>query len=459
MNFTQFLQVLKARKAIVLTVFTVVVLTTLGISMIMPKRYTAELVMSIDSRGLDAVTGQPINTFLTPAYLATQVDTINSHNVALKVVDQLGLANSAEARQRWEDAGGEGNFRDYMADSLMGKLEVKPSRDSNMITISYTSPDPHYASVVANAFGAAYQKILVDIRSANAQQNNDFFQQQLKGLKSDMDRAQQRLTEFQQKEGISATDERMDIETQRLNDLAAQLGQAQSATLDAQSRARGGVSSPDVLNNGLIQNLKGTLASQEAQFKQMQESNGPNYPKYKEMEAQVQATRDQLNQLLRQYSGSVNSVAANSASRQAAVENAMAEQKARVMDLKKRRATMDALTADVENAQKAYAQAQQRSFETMLQSRNSSTDYAILKSAPEPNGPSGPRVFMNTLLAVVVGLLLGISFAWLAEVMNRRVRSAMDVELLLDVPVLADLRKTRRLRRPRPPMLNGPKAA
>lgn len=98
----------------------------------------------------------------------------------------------------------------------------------------------------------------------------------------------------------------------------------------------------------------------------------------------MQATRDQLNQLLRQYSGSVSSVASNSASRQAAVEAALAEQKARVMDMKKRRATMDALTADVDNAQKAYAQAQQRSFETMLQSRNSSTDYAILKSAPEP---------------------------------------------------------------------------
>ncbi len=66
---------------------------------------------------------------------------------------------------------------------------------------------------------------------------------------------------------------------------------------------------------------------------------------------------------------------------------------------------------------------------------------------------------MNVLMSIIVGLLLGISFAWLAEVMNRRVRSAMDVELLLDVPVLADLRKTRRLRRPRPPLLNGPKAA
>lgn len=286
MNFTQFLQVLRARKAIVLTVFFVVVGATTVVTLMLPKRYTAELVMSIDARGQDAVTGQSMVNFLTPAYLATQVDTITSHNVALKVVDQLGLANSPEARQKWEDAGGEGNYRDFMADSIRAKLEVKPSRDSNMITISYTSPDPHYASVIANAFGAAYQKMLIDIRSSNAQQNNDFFQQQLKGLKADMDRAQQRLTEFQQKkEGISATDERMDIETQRLNDLAAQLGAAQSSTLEAQSRARGGVASPDVLNNGLIQNLKGTLASQEAQFKQMQASNGPNYPKYKEMEA------------------------------------------------------------------------------------------------------------------------------------------------------------------------------
>ncbi len=335
MNFTQFLQVLRARKAIVLTVFFVVVGATTVVTLMLPKRYTAELVMSIDARGQDAVTGQSMVNFLTPAYLATQVDTITSHNVALKVVDQLGLANSPEARQKWEDAGGEGNYRDFMADSIRAKLEVKPSRDSNMITISYTSPDPHYASVIANAFGAAYQKMLIDIRSSNAQQNNDFFQQQLKGLKADMDRAQQRLTEFQQKRRHqchrrahghrNTAPERSGGPTGRSAIVHAGSAIACSWRCGFAGRAQQWSDPEPQRHARVARSAVQTDASQQRPQLSEVQGNG----------SQVQATRDQLNQLLRQYSGSVSSVASNSASRQAAVEAALAEQKARVMDMKK----------------------------------------------------------------------------------------------------------------------------
>jgi succinoglycan biosynthesis transport protein ExoP len=53
-----------------------------------------------------------------------------------------------------------------------------------------------------------------------------------------------------------------------------------------------------------------------------------------------------------------------------------------------------------------------------------------------PISPSGPRVLLNTLLAVFVGLFFGFSFAMIAELLHRVVRSEIDLIESLPAPLL-----------------------
>ncbi|WP_223673088.1 hypothetical protein, partial [Proteus terrae] len=87
--------------------------------------------------------------------------------------------------------------------------------------------------------------------------------------RENLEAAQRKLSAFQQEKGIIATDERIDVETARLNELSAQLVSLQAVTADAISRrAQTGLSSPDAMNSAVIMGLKADLARQEARLKE-----------------------------------------------------------------------------------------------------------------------------------------------------------------------------------------------
>ena len=82
MNFTQFLLILNARKWIILGVLLLTVGVTAGVSLWLPKEYTAATTLIIDSKSKDPFTGQLLPSQMFPGYMATQVDVIKSANVA-----------------------------------------------------------------------------------------------------------------------------------------------------------------------------------------------------------------------------------------------------------------------------------------------------------------------------------------------------------------------------------------
>ncbi|MBW8901441.1 MAG: chain length determinant protein EpsF, partial [Massilia sp.] len=53
--------------------------------------------------------------------------------------------------------------------------------------------------------------------------------------------------------------------------------------------------------------------------------------------------------------------------------------------------------------------------------------------------PSGPRILLNTLIAFILGSVLGVGLALLIEMLNRPIRSSSDLKELLGVPVLGTI--------------------
>lgn len=441
MSLQQFLLILRARRLALLGVWGTVVVTALVVSLLLPKQYTAEAVIAIDTVKLDPISNLPMSGQLIPGYLATQVDILTSHETALKVVDMLHLDQYAEAKEQFAEAtGGKGSLRDWLADNLLKNLDVKPSRESNAITLSYTSPDPAFSSALANNFVEAYKQVIIDIRTSSAQQNNLFFRKQIDELQKKLEQAQGALSAYQQQEGIVATDERMDIETQRLAEISSQLVAAQTQSIDANSRSQNqqGVA-PDVLNNPLIQQQKSMVAQLEGKFRQIAAKEGPNHPQYQQAQAELGAARAQLANLIKQYTAGLSSSAENAEQRLAKLQQAQAEQKRRVLQLKEQRARLDILQRGVDNAQRIYDLAMQKLAESAMESNSDATNVAVLKAAPEPTKHSKPKLLVNLILALFLGGLLGTGFALLLELQDRRIRSAADLEQLLKLPVLADL--------------------
>lgn len=449
MSFSQFLNILRARKRVVLLTLAIVVSLITAISLVWPKSYMATSSVLVDIKGADPLTGAYAPGALLPGYMATQLDVLTSKTVAVRVVDKLRMAENPTIHQQWQEATeGKGDIRFWLAELLLKKLDVKPSRESSVIEIDFSSESAQFAALVANAFAEAYIETNLELRVEPAKQTNDWFEKQLKGLRTNLEVAQKALSKYQQDKGIVAVDERLDVENARLAELSSLVVGAQGMKVDSVSRERQmseaggrGDAVADIANNPLIQSLKAELARSEAKLSELGARLGRNHPQFREAQAEADGIRQKLDSEIKVAGSGIANTAQMQQKRENELRGALATQKSRVLELRKQRDEMSLLTREVENAQRAYDAALQRASQTRLESQSNQTNVVLLSRAIEPLDPAKPKVLLNIILSIVIGSMLGVGLAFVRELLDRRVRDADDLADLLQTRVLTTLPK------------------
>lgn len=442
MNFQQFLAILRARWWVAASILVLAVVAALGVSLMLPKQYTATASVVVDMKP-DPIQAVMFQGMLSPAYMATQVDVLESDRVAQRVVRNLKLAENPQVRAQWQEAtNGEGSIEQWLSETFKAAMSVKPSKESNVINVSYKSRDPRFAAALANAFVQAYVDTTLDLRVDPAKQYSTFFDVRAKELRDGLEKAQTRLSAFQKEKGIIATDERFDVENYRLNELSSQLVGVQGLSAESTSRqAHAGNSMAEVLNNPLIANLKIDLSRGEARLKELSSRLGDNNPQVIEAKANVAELRARMDAEAQRVVGSVSVTNTVNKQREAQIRAELEQQRAKVLKMKELRDEGMVLVRDVENAQRAYDAVLQRLNQSSLESQTTQSNVYVLTSATPPSTPSSPKPVLNTILALAIGLIIGIGAAFGVEMLDRRLRSTDDVGAALGLPVIGVLPK------------------
>ena len=181
MNFVQFLAILRARYKLALGVFGVIVVAALVLSLVWPKSYTASATVVIDASKPDPLAAVLYAGGVNPSLIATQIDVIQSDRVAFKVVRNLKLTENPQIREQWQAATkGEGSIEQWLGTVFQRALDVKPSRESNVVTVTYKAADPKFAAALANAFVQAYLETNIEMKVEPARLYSSFFDQRAK---------------------------------------------------------------------------------------------------------------------------------------------------------------------------------------------------------------------------------------------------------------------------------------
>jgi len=172
MSLNQFLPVIKARRWVVLSTLAVAVVAAVAASALLPARWTASASVLLEWKGTDPATGVLISGQTRPEHLATQLEIIQSRNVALKVVEALKLQDSQRLQQEWRDSTqGRGSLKVWIADRLLARLKADPVRESSVVSINYSGVDPASAAAIANAFAEAYASTNVELQREGARRS------------------------------------------------------------------------------------------------------------------------------------------------------------------------------------------------------------------------------------------------------------------------------------------------
>lgn len=442
MTLHQFLLILRARYRVALLILLLAVSAALAVSLILPKKYTAQTAVLVDIRSPDPVAGgTPLQGVVAPSYMATQVDIIGGDRVAQRVVKMLKLDENPSTKERWMEATeGRGTLEGWLADSLQKRLDVRPARESNVINITYKGSNPEDAANIANAFAQAYLEINLALKTEPARIYAEWFDAQTKTSRAKLEEAQARLSEYQQKAGIVSSDERVDYETAKLGEISSQLTTVQGDTTDSQSkRGSRGDTVAEVMQSPLINGLKADVARQEAKVQEVSVRLGENHPERQRAEAELAALKSRLSNETARINASIETTYRVAKDRERELQGAVGAQKSRVLALNKQRDELNVYRRDVESAQRAYEAVSQSASQTRLQSLTNQTNVVRMNVATPPVNPSSPRLLVNLLIAAFGGTLLGVACALLLELTNRRVRSAEDLVQMLGLPVLASI--------------------
>lgn len=444
MNLQQFLLILRARYKVALLLLVSTVAIAIPVIQSLPRQYTATTSLVVDVRPQD-----PISAMMMPSSRATHEDIIKSDRVAQKVVKTLKLDEDAKLKQRWlEAAGGEGKLQVWLTDLLQRGLSVTPSRrDSNILSIEYNAADPAFAAAVANAFAQAFIDIMVELKVEPAKQYARWFGDQSKVLRENLEKAQAQLSQFQQQKGIIVKEEMLDSEMARLTALNAQLTAVQTEASVARSRERsggGGSMLPEVQQSGVIQNLRGEIARQETRLKDAGFNLGSNHPQYKRMQAELAELKANLVAETRHLTSSFSASGSVGRDREKELNAAIEAQKKKLLELRSERDQLAVLQRDVDAAQNAYDGVARRYSQASLESQATQTNVFQLTPADAPLEPSSPKILRYTLMAIVLGAMLGFGAAFGLELLDRRVRCVDDLAEMLQMPVLGVIIRDKR---------------
>ncbi len=447
----QVLAVLAARWPWALAVLVLCVAATTVVSVTMLKRYTAWASVMLDARSPDQVAGGTPNSSLPGGYMATQMELITSERVGRAVIRALDLGKDAGLRDAWQKAGdGKGDFEAWLSDMMQKGLAVKPAPVSNVVTVAYTSDDGEKAAEIVNAYVKAYIGTSLELRMERLRQFSGFFDARAKELRADLERAQDKVSDYQQKNGLLVGEEKLNIEATRLAELGAQLLAAQSANAEVAGRIKQAGQRTEQLQevwqNPAVAALAAEVTREEVRAREMTSRFGENHPQLIEQEARLSELRSKL---AAERGRAVSNVSfGNSAtqSRVTQISSALEAQRAKVLRMQSQREQSVSLQREVEVAQRAYDTMQQRVSQASIESQNTQTNLSVLKHATVPMSPSSPNLLKNIGASIAVGLLLGLGLVLGREQLDRRMRTVDDVSelkqpMLVCLPVSAHARR------------------
>lgn len=428
MSLSQFFSILRARRGLAAFILLATLAVALGWALLRPASYRAIAPVLVDVR-MDPTNATPLQGMVAPTFMSTQIDIIKSDRVAQRVAqilppDQEPLKGLRDAAQK------QAQPDRWIADKLQHGLEVKPARETNIINITWVGRTPAEAARVANAFAQAYLETNLDLKTEPAKKYTVWFDEQVQGVRSRLEQAQQKLAAYQEKAGIVTADEKSDFETTRLNELLQQLSVAQT-------RGIGGSSAGASDSSPLVNNLRQDVARMEAKIAQGSATMGSRHPEMLRMQSELAAMKARLNEESHRVGVSAEQSAEARAERVRALQAAINDQKQKVLALNRQRAEANILKADVDSAQKAFDTVTASAAQARLQSMSNQTNVMKLAPAVEPMEATGPTTAQAMLIGLAVGIVLAIAGALMAELSNRRVRTAADLSMVTHLQILA----------------------
>lgn len=476
-HLRDYLGVLMKRKWVVVVFLISVMSATVFFTCMEIPLYKSAVVMKIDQDGHNALSlsGLPV-AHSGADYYVTQYEILKSQSLAERVIRKLELGKNKDflplenglskakgsvtkavsgivslvvpsrpstgpAQQSSEGPSVEQGIPLYLINSLIGRLEVTPVKNSQLVKVSFSSHNPGLAANVVKTVAEEYIGYDLESRIEATREAKEFLQKQIELTRIKVENSEKKLNAYASRNEIIFLDnEKQSVITQKLSEISAALSGATTERMQKEALLReireSGAENPTVLNNSLIQGLKGQHAALEAEYFNLSKTYTPDYPKMKSLQAQVDAVRNRIelekNHIVRSLESDYSAVL----KKEASLKDAFGKQQRRVLDFQGRAAEYQILKREVEVNKQLHNNLLQRLNEVGVAAMSKASNIQVVDRARYPRAPYKPTTTQNILLSIVFGLAGGIGLAFLIDYFDNTVKDTQEIEKKTHLPTL-----------------------
>lgn len=451
LDLRELVRALYRRKAIIILMVVVSVLTAYLASSRLPRIYeaTTTLLVKDPRTSGEALFIQGL-TGLNADKLQNYVELARSRTVAERTAAALGYDWDVHDPEFAE-------FRNNISVQLISGTET--------IRVSVQGEDPDEAARTANAMAQAFIEFNRDMNRTEATSARLFIEEQLQVVEEQLREAELALQLYRETERILDPSQESRIILERITNLDTRYAETQLAyeetlrrleevrtRLEAEDPTL--ISSTTISNNPMVTTYRSTLFSLETELAGL-------LNQYNEQHPQVQSVRAKIAEVERQLSNEVERIVSNETrtfnpiyqsllgeltvletdsvlfeSRLGALESQIERMNERLEGLPEKELQLARLIRDQSVAEQIYLLLRNRYEEVRITEAMQTADVMVIDPSIVPRRPIKPRVMLNVAIAAFLGLFVGVGLAFVLEFLDTSIKSVEEAESYLELPVM-----------------------
>jgi|WetSurMetagenome_2_1015567.scaffolds.fasta_scaffold26249_2 polysaccharide biosynthesis transport protein len=464
-SLREYLDILSRRKWWIIGTFIVIVFLTALYSFLKTPIYRTTTMLEItEDNAASNVSSDPRSMmsggwFSAQKFQETQNKILQSTSLAKRVIKALDLekhpdfAGIANSKNKTKE-----QILNIMAEAFVGNLTVEPLRNTNLVDISYQSPDKPLTTKVLDTIPTEYLYFLIDRRNESYSLVRGWLDNQLNKMADKVQQTQKKLYKFGQKTDIYEIDESApssyspstagtnqsgNVIFQKFYDLSALLTKAESDKMAKKAQYQQikeqGPDSPLIINNPLIAALRQELVEQQAKVSAMGKVLLHGHPDMQAEQAKLGELKSRLNAEVRRLRDSAKADYEAAERTEKLLRTSLVDQKKQLVDLQENLSDYQILKRDARTNEQLYQALLSRVKEVNISSTMVAANVSVVDPPSLPIRAYKPKKLVNLFLASFLGLFLGVALAIIVESLDDTIKSSEDLEKYCRLPLLGTL--------------------
>jgi len=464
--------VLIRRKWLIISILSFVFISTLIFTLSSTKIYKATAVIEVTRQAPKVTKFEELvaSELQTREYYETQVDLLGSQPLAERVIDKMRLKEHPVVRQIVFNEG-EKNFFSTNIKALLawlrgretpGKtslitqetlnhqkllklfknnLSVLSKRNAMLIDLTFTSSDRKLSQNIINTLADEFVSWKMEKKMESSKLARTFLMKQIERAKITLEKSEEQLNVFSQNSGIVSLDSKLNSVYSQLEKLNQGLADADNElvakeALYHQAQTCDPANLPQVQASNVIGDLKADYARLRSEYEFLSVTFHDDYPQVKALKARMNSIFGRIHTEERRIFEVLKNDYQTALKRKQTMQERLKRQKLLALDLNERATQYKIMLREVDTNKAIYQSLLERTKEIESMVGISASNIQIVQQASMPIFPFKPKVLLNLLLAVAIGLFLGVGGAFVQEYYADAITDPDQISERFQIPIL-----------------------